>query len=67
MRLKNGNLLILETKGQPTRQDEAKWGFLDQWIQAVNQHGGFGYWQREVSRNPSDVRPILEKTVFQSR
>ena len=67
VRLKNGNLLILETKGQPTRQDEAKWGFLDQWIQAVNQHGGFGYWQREVSRNPSDVRPILEKTVFQSR
>ena len=60
IRLKTGNFLILEIKGQPTRQDQAKWGFLDQWIQAVNQHGGFGHWQRAVSRNPSDIRLILE-------
>jgi type III restriction enzyme len=65
IRLKTGNFLILEIKGQPTRQDEAKWGFLDQWIQAVNQHGGFGHWQRAVSRNPSDIRLILETATLQ--
>jgi len=67
VRLKNGNFLILETKGQQTRQDEAKWVFLDQWIKAVNQHGGFGYWQYDVSTNPADVRLILEKAAFQLR
>jgi type III restriction enzyme len=65
IRLKNGNFLILETKGQPTRQDQAKWGFLDQWIKAVNQHGGFGYWQRAISRNPADVKTIFNKAVSQ--
>ncbi|MBD2485188.1 DEAD/DEAH box helicase family protein [Planktothrix sp. FACHB-1365] len=65
IRLKTGNFLILEIKGQPTRQDEAKWGFLDQWIKAVNQHGGFGYWQRAISTNPSDVRLILETATLQ--
>ena len=64
VRLKNGNFLILETKGQSTRQDEAKWGFLDQWIKAVNQYGGFGHWQYDVSRNPADVRLILEKAAL---
>ena len=62
IRLKNGNFLILETKGQQTRQDVAKWGFLDRWIEAVNQHGGFGYWQRAVSTNPADIKMILEQS-----
>jgi len=63
VRLKNGNFLILETKGQQTRQDETKWVFLDRWIEAVNQYGGFGHWQSAVSRNPADVRIILEKAA----
>ncbi len=61
VRLKNGDFLILETKGQQTRQDQAKWGFLDQWIEAVNQQASFGTWQRAISRNPADVRMILER------
>jgi type III restriction enzyme len=65
IRLKNDNFLILETKGQQTRQDEAKWGFLDQWIGAVNQHGGFGHWRRAISRNPADLRSILEAVSSQ--
>jgi type III restriction enzyme len=63
VRLKSENFLILETKGKPTRQDDAKWGFLDQWIKAINQRGSFGHWQRAVSRDPSDVRLILEKAA----
>jgi type III restriction enzyme len=63
IRLKSGGFLILETKGQYTQKDEAKRGFLDRWIQAVNQHGGFGHWQRDISRNPADVKMILERAV----
>lgn len=64
IRLSTGNFLILETKGQPNRQDKAKWGFLDQWIESVNQHGGFGHWQRDVSTNPADVRMILDQAAY---
>ena len=41
IRLKTGNSLVLETKGQDTDQDKTKREFLDQWIKAVNEHGGF--------------------------
>ena len=63
IRLKTGSFLILETKGQYTQKDQTKITFLDQWIKAVNQHGGFGYWQRDISRNPADVRTILDGYV----
>ncbi len=61
IRLKNGRFLILETKGQETQQDTAKRGFLDEWVKAVNIHGGFGIWKWAVSKNPADVAGILEK------
>jgi type III restriction enzyme len=59
--LTNGKNLILETKGQDTQQDKTKREFLDEWIKAVNQHGGFGIWQWSVSKDPVDVAEILEK------
>ncbi|MFH0904613.1 MAG: DEAD/DEAH box helicase family protein [Methanobacteriota archaeon] len=61
IRLKNGVKLILETKGQDTQQDKTKREFLDEWVKAVNQHGGFGIWQWSVSKDPADVAEILEK------
>lgn len=61
IRLNNGIFLILETKGQETQQDTAKRGFLDEWVKAVNQHGGFGIWKWAISKNPADVAGILEK------
>jgi type III restriction enzyme len=45
IRKKNGDMCILETKGQETDQDRVKKRFLMEWIDAVNQHGGFGYWK----------------------
>jgi len=57
--LKNGEFLILETKGQDTQQDKTKREFLDEWVKAVNQHGGFGKWKWAVSKNPADVKGIL--------
>ncbi len=61
IRLRNGKFLILETKGQEMQQDNAKRGFLDEWVKAVNQHGGFGIWKWAVSKNPADVAGIIEK------
>ncbi|MBI5599188.1 MAG: hypothetical protein HY890_05555 [Deltaproteobacteria bacterium] len=59
IRLKSGDFMILETKGQDTHQDKTKREFLDEWIKAVNQRGGFGTWRWAVSRNPADVTGIL--------
>ena len=64
IRLKNGDYLILETKGQDTQQDKTKREFLDEWVRAVNEHGGFGKWQSAVSTNPADVAGILKAAIL---
>ena len=61
IRLKTGNMLVLETKGQPDQQTQAKRRTLEQWTQAVNQHGGFGHWVDAVSTDPGDVKDVLAK------
>ena len=63
IRLKNGSHLVLEVKGQDTQQDRTKREFLDEWVRAVNSHGGFGKWQWAVSTHPSDVASILQDAV----
>lgn len=64
--LKNGAMLVLETKGQETEQDQTKREFLAEWGKAVNNHGGFGSWQWAVSRHPSDIRGILSEALKES-
>ena len=59
VRLKTGDMLILEVKGQETEQDQTKRQFLEEWVAAVNCHGGFGRWSYAVSTNPGDVHDIL--------
>ena len=61
IRFINGKTLVLETKGQDTPKDKVKREALNEWIQAVNSHGGFGEWRWEVSFDPSDVGDILNK------
>jgi type III restriction enzyme len=51
VRYTSGKTLILEIKGQDTPQDQAKRRALDQWIEAVNAHGGFGMWVADVVAN----------------
>jgi len=63
IRLKNGSYLVLETKGQDTQQDRTKREFLDEWVRAVNEHGGFDKWQWGVSTHPSDVAGILQDAI----
>ena len=59
VRLANGDMLVLETKGQDSEQDEVKRSYLDEWTQAVNTHGGFGRWQWAVAHHPGEIRDIL--------
>jgi len=67
IRLRTGSHLILEVKGQDTQQDRTKREFLDEWVRAVNEHGGFGKWQCAVSTHPSDVADILQTAVSSIR
>lgn len=66
IRLKTGSFLVLETKGQETDQDKTKRAFLDEWVKAVNEHGGFGKWEWAVSRHPGDVVEILNRCAAQA-
>ena len=66
VRFKSGNLLALETKGQPDAQSEAKRRAVEQWTQAVNQHGGFGRWSADVSTYPGDIKDILARHAVQT-
>lgn len=59
VRLRNGDMLILETKGQETEQDKVKQRYLGEWIQAVNAHGGFGQWKVAVVNAPGEINDIL--------
>ncbi len=59
VRLTNGEMLVLETKGQDTEQDRVKRRYLDEWVEAVNAHGGFGRWRWAVVKNPGEIRDIL--------
>ena len=61
IRLATGTTLVLEVKGQDNQEQQTKREFLDEWIRAVNEHGGFGKWVWDVSRHPKDVDSILRK------
>lgn len=56
---RNGEYLIIETKGQDKEIDKTKRAFLDEWCRAVTQHGGFGKWSWAVSFDPNDLESIL--------
>ena len=57
--LADGTMLILETKGEETEQDKVKQRYLEEWVQAVNTHGGFGCWRCAVVKGVGEVRDVL--------
>ena len=61
IRLQNGLTLILEVKGLDSEQNKVKRQHLDQWVQAVNQHGGFGEWCADVSFSVLDIGDKVAK------
>jgi len=62
IKMKNGAHLVLEVKGIDSQQNKTKRAFLDEWIRAVDAHGGFGTWHWAVSRHPRDIEGILAST-----
>ncbi|MFO7726665.1 MAG: hypothetical protein R6V45_14105, partial [Oceanipulchritudo sp.] len=66
VRLMNGDMLILETKGQESEQDKVKRRYLDEWAEAVNAHGGFGMWRCAVAKGPGEIRDVLIKASSES-
>ena len=67
IRLKSGGTLALEVKGRERDQDRTKRRFLEEWAEAVNEHGGFGRWTCAVSKKPSDIHDILAKAAHRRR
>jgi type III restriction enzyme len=60
VRLTNGTTLVLEVKGVDDQRNRTKREYLDEWVKAVNAHGGFGRWAWDVSLNPADLVDILK-------
>ncbi|MDA8299378.1 MAG: type III restriction endonuclease subunit R, partial [Deltaproteobacteria bacterium] len=63
VKLSNGVQLILEIKGKDDDRNKVKREFLNEWVQAINVHGGFGKWAWAVSMHPSDLEGIMKKTI----
>jgi type III restriction enzyme len=63
IRLVNDVMLVLEVKGRDGAEDRTKREFLAEWVQTINEYGGFGLWKTDVSFVPSDVKDILKKHV----
>jgi len=59
VRLANGDMLVLETKGQDNEQEQVKRRYLAEWTLAVNAHGAFGRWRYAVAKSPGEIRDIL--------
>lgn len=60
IRLRSGEMLVLEVKGQDDQRNRTKRAFLDEWVTAVNQHGGFGKWKSAVSFHQKDIAHLLD-------
>jgi type III restriction enzyme len=59
VRLVNGDMLVLETKGQDDDEQRTKREALDRWVQAVNEHGAFGHWSSAVALKPGEILDLL--------
>jgi type III restriction enzyme len=61
IRLGSGVKLVLEVKGQDTQENRSKRQFLDEWVKAVNSHGGFGVWAWDVVLQPKEILGVLKR------
>ncbi len=61
VRLASGAMLVLEVKGQDKPRDQTKRQFLDEWVRAVNSHGGLGRWVWDVTKAPKEVLRVLDR------
>lgn len=43
-----------------------KCSYLDEWVRAINEHGGFGIWSWAVSKDPADIIGIIENASLEA-
>lgn len=55
----NGKTLALEIKGTDSPQNKAKRDALAEWVNAVNEVGGFGEWSWDVAFEPRRIQDIV--------
>ena len=61
IRLTNGNNLVFDVKGQDSQENQSKRQFLQEWVGAVNEHGGFGIWRSDVVLQPKEILGVIRK------
>lgn len=61
VKYKSGKILSLEIKGTDSPQNKAKRDALAEWVQAVNEVGGFGQWSWDVAFAPGEVPDIVAR------
>jgi type III restriction enzyme len=59
--------LILEIKGGPRPETEAKHQAAHRWVAALNNWGKLGRWDFMVCRNPQKLQHMLKERVAQLR
>lgn len=60
IRLASGEMLVVETKGEEQEKDRVKWQYMNDWIMAINAHGGFGTWRFAVAHRPGELVGVLD-------
>ena len=63
IKLTNGKILVLETKGKETRADVEKRKALIEWIEAINALREYGEWLQDISYNIADMDGIIAKYI----
>lgn len=61
VRLTNGRMLVLETKGELDDEARAKRLALQEWCRAVTGAGGFGEWVEDIAYKPEDIHGVLDR------
>lgn len=59
VRLVNGDMLVLETKGHLREEDRAKVRYLEEWAEAVTADGRFGKWRCALVQRPGEIRDVV--------
>jgi len=60
VRMRSGEMLVLETKGQQNDETSVKKLYLEEWVQAVNAYGGFGRWRAAMATRPGQILDLLD-------
>lgn len=59
--LPGGLTLILEVTGRAMPEKQAKMEALNRWVEAINEHGGFGIWEAAQATKPDDAEKIIRR------